>query len=181
MNLNSLADWQSFYILTGSAAGALIGLQFVLMALIADLPSSPGMAMASEAFGTPNVLHFATSMVISAIMCAPWRDPAVPATVCGCLGIVGLVFLVGSAQLMRAQTNYTPQTEDWVFYIILPMLMYALLTGSGFAVGGGVTDGLYGLGAAAIGFVFIAIRNAWDSVTYHVFVQRPKMKHPKGA
>ncbi len=35
--MNPLLEWQSFYVLVGSAAGALIGLQFMLMALIAEV------------------------------------------------------------------------------------------------------------------------------------------------
>jgi hypothetical protein len=33
-----LAEWNSFYVIVGSSAGALIGLQFVVMALIAETP-----------------------------------------------------------------------------------------------------------------------------------------------
>ena len=33
-----LAEWESFYVIVGSAAGALIGLQFVVMTLLADNP-----------------------------------------------------------------------------------------------------------------------------------------------
>lgn len=33
-----LAKWDSFYVIVGSAAGALIGLQFVVMTLIANEP-----------------------------------------------------------------------------------------------------------------------------------------------
>ena len=32
----ALAAWQSFYVIVGSSGGALIGLQFVVMTLIAD-------------------------------------------------------------------------------------------------------------------------------------------------
>ena len=33
-----LTQWNNFYVILGSSAGALIGLQFVVVALIADLP-----------------------------------------------------------------------------------------------------------------------------------------------
>jgi hypothetical protein len=32
-------EWESFYLIVGGAAGALIGLQFVVMTLLADKPS----------------------------------------------------------------------------------------------------------------------------------------------
>ena len=31
-------EWESFYVIVGAAAGALIGLQFVVMTLLADKP-----------------------------------------------------------------------------------------------------------------------------------------------
>ena len=34
--MSTLADWNSFYVIVGSSAGALIGLQFVILALIAE-------------------------------------------------------------------------------------------------------------------------------------------------
>src|SRR6266581_9331982 len=39
--MSELAEWDSFYVIVGSAAGALIGLQFVVMALIAERPQIP--------------------------------------------------------------------------------------------------------------------------------------------
>jgi len=36
--MNPLGTWQNFYVIVGSSAGALIGLQFVVMTLIANMP-----------------------------------------------------------------------------------------------------------------------------------------------
>lgn len=36
--MSELTEWGSFYLIVGSAAGALIGLQFVVMTLIAERP-----------------------------------------------------------------------------------------------------------------------------------------------
>jgi hypothetical protein len=36
-----------------------------------------------------------------------------------------------------------------------------------------VGGALFGIGAAALLLLFIGIHNAWDAVTYHVFVKRP--------
>jgi hypothetical protein len=37
--MTALAEWANFYVIIGSSAGALIGLQFVVITLIADAPS----------------------------------------------------------------------------------------------------------------------------------------------
>ncbi len=79
--MTALGRWQNFYVIVGSSAGALIGLQFVVMALVADMPRT---ALA---------------------------DP---------------------------------------------------------------TECLFGVATAALLLLFIGIHNAWDAVTYHVFVIKPK-------
>ena len=53
-----LSGWQNFYVIVGSSAGALIGLQFVVIALIADMPIVRGQAQAGAAFATPTIVHF---------------------------------------------------------------------------------------------------------------------------
>jgi hypothetical protein len=55
----------------GSSAGALTGLQFVVIALIAQ---SGGTTSKREirAFGTPTVIHFCAALVISVVMNIPW-------------------------------------------------------------------------------------------------------------
>ncbi len=38
--MSALAEWDSFYLIVGPSAGALIGLQFVIMTLMAERPST---------------------------------------------------------------------------------------------------------------------------------------------
>jgi len=51
-----LAEWESVYMIVGSAAGALIGLQFVVMTLIAERPPLRA-AEAGAVFATPTIAH----------------------------------------------------------------------------------------------------------------------------
>ena len=55
--MTALAEWQNFYVIVGSSAGALIGLQFVVMALVADMPRTPVQAQAGRAFATPTIVY----------------------------------------------------------------------------------------------------------------------------
>ena len=61
--MTELAGWENFYVIVGSAAGALIGLQFVVITLIAERPI-PDMARATSAFGTPSIVHFGTVLLL---------------------------------------------------------------------------------------------------------------------
>jgi len=56
--MTALAGWENFYVIVGSSAGALIGLQFVVITLIAEMPIAQGQAQAGDAFATPTIVHF---------------------------------------------------------------------------------------------------------------------------
>ena len=55
-----VSEWANFYVIVGSSAGALIGLQFVVITLLADMPRERGVAEASSAFPTVNQFKLAT-------------------------------------------------------------------------------------------------------------------------
>ena len=69
----AFSEWESFYVIVGSSAGALIGLQFVVITLMADTPTVRDMKRASSAFSTPNIVHFGAVLLLSAFVAAPWR------------------------------------------------------------------------------------------------------------
>ncbi len=54
--MTALAGWENFYVIVGSSAGALIGLQFVVMTLITNMPMVRVEAETSHAFATPTIL-----------------------------------------------------------------------------------------------------------------------------
>lgn len=75
---------------------------------------------------------------------------------------------------MQKQPVYRPVFEDWLFHAVLPLVAYAILVLSPFAARSNIRKSLFAVGAAALLLLFIGIHNAWDSVTYHVFVTRRK-------
>ena len=56
--------------------------------------------------------------------------------------------------------------------VLLPIVAYAILGISAFAARFRVREALFAVAAAALLLLFIGIHNAWDAVTYHVFVKR---------
>ena len=73
---------------------------------------------------------------------------------------------------MRVQTAYQPELENWLFHVLLPFAAYATLAGLIYLADSNVGRALFGVGTAALLLLFIGIHNAWDGVTYHVFVKR---------
>src|SRR3954469_3881010 len=86
-SMKLLEGWESFYVIVGSSAGALIGLQFVVMTLLAETRVTRKDAEASGAFATPSVIHFGVVLLLSSLASAPW-DTITPLAVSW--GLVGL-------------------------------------------------------------------------------------------
>jgi len=171
--MSTLAGWENFYVIVGSSAGALIGLQFVVITLIAERPGLR-MAEVSAAFATPSVVHFGVVLLLSALVSVPWNGIGIVRILWGFVGIGGFVYTVIVARRMRAQTVYQPVFEDWLFHILLPCAAYAILASSACAASAYPSETLFGLGGAALLLLFIGIHNAWDAVMYYVSAGKKK-------
>lgn len=167
--MTELTEWDSFYVIIASAAGALIGLQFVVMTLIAENPPQDA-ERASAAFATPTIVHFSASFLVSALMRAPWPAFVYPAVLFGLIGGVGVVYCAIVARRMKKQAAYRPAFEDWLFHVVLPLMSYAMLASAAVAATGHTQGALFAIATAALLLLFIGIHNAWDAVAYHAFV-----------
>jgi len=166
-----LSGWENFYVIVGSSAGALIGLQFVVITLIAAKPIAQVDAQAGGAFATPSVVHFGVVLLLSSIGSVPWDGITTVAVLWGSVGFCGVVYAVVVARRMRVQSAYQPVFEDWLFHVLLPCAAYAVVALSAYAALSHARPALFLVGAAALLLLFIGIHNAWDAVTYHVFVR----------
>ncbi len=170
--MTELAGWENFYVIVGSSAGALIGLQFVVITLIANRPIGPGQAQAGDAFATPTIVHFGYVLLLSAALNAPWHSIGAVGILLGLLGLSGVAYSIVVIRRMREQTAYQPQFEDWLFHVLLPLAAYATLAASAYAIRFGTHGAMFCVSGAALLLLFIGIHNAWDAVTYHIFVKR---------
>ena len=167
MHPTPLVAWESFYVIVGSSAGALTGLQFVVMALISER-GMQGSGRQISAFGTPTVVHFCSVLLLSAILSSPWHGLSGAAIALGAVGLAGVVY--GCLTIKRAlrQDDYKPVAEDWMWHTALPCVAYAAVLVASFLLKHDATAGLFTIGAASLLLLFIGIHNAWDTVTYIV-------------
>src|SRR3978361_2418363 len=88
--VSARAAWESFYVIVGSSGGALIGLQFVVITLLADRRhrTTPG---GLNAFATPTVVHLTAALVVAAIMSVPWPSAVMLSVAAGATGLAGVV------------------------------------------------------------------------------------------
>ena len=117
-------------------------------------------------FSTPTVLHFCVALFVSAVMCAPWPSLVAPGALIGLAGLCGVVYQLRVLWLARHITIYVPDTEDWIWYSVLPMLAACAMLGGTVALRWAPAQALYAIAAGALLLIFIGIRNAWDIVTF---------------
>jgi len=151
----TLSQWESFYVIVGSSAGALTGLQFVVMAIVADSEARSGKSEI-DAFGTPTVVHFSS----------PWPELWQAATALFIGGVLGIVYSLIVVHRARKTTQYRPVLEDWIFHVCLPLAGYILLTVAAATLPRNHLLALFGIATFSLLLLFIGIRNAWDTVTY---------------
>ncbi|HEX3556723.1 MAG TPA: hypothetical protein VIA62_26170 [Thermoanaerobaculia bacterium] len=174
--LSPLVAWESFYVIVGSSGAALTGLQFVVIALVADSPLR-GSSREIAAFGTPTVVHFCSVLLISAMLSAPWRSLLGPAIVLGCGGMLGVAYAVVIVKRARAQTSYRPVLEDWLWHVVFPLIAYATLLVAALSLQGHPTPAFFSVGASSLLLLFVGIHNSWDTVTY-IATERPQATKP---
>jgi hypothetical protein len=170
-----LSAWESFYVIAGSSAGALTGLQFVVIALIADTPEL-GAADSIDAFGTPTVFHFCLCLLVSALMAAPWPSVSPLAWLLGGAGMVGVLYTMVVVRRARRQSDYQPVGDDWIWHAILPLLAYGTLIGAAIGLARSAHSALFLVGGAALTLIFVGIHNAWDAVAYVAVQHRLKSR-----
>jgi len=160
-----LVAWENFYVIVGSSAGALTGLQFVVIALLNER-ARRGTSRELASFGSPNVVHFVAVLLLSCVLSAPWPSLPGASIAVAIFGLAGLGYLLVVIRRMRHTVIYQPVLEDWVFHAVLPVVAYAASVAGAFLLTRTVTVALFVLAAASLLLLGVGIHNAWDTATY---------------
>jgi hypothetical protein len=163
--MSPLTEWASFYVIVGSAAAVLTGLMFVVVTLIAGahVRESGGIAV----FSTPTVVDFGATLLVAALLSAPWPSLAPAGIALGLTGLGGVAY-VGGIVVRRARrlTAYRPVAQDWVWYALMPGVAYATLFVAALLLPAQTTPALFALGATTLLLLLVGVHNSWDIVTY---------------
>jgi hypothetical protein len=173
-----LGPWSNFYVMTGSSAAALTGLMFVVITLVMGEERVRSAPDGISAFSTPTVVHFSAALIVSAILCAPWRLLLHPAILLGLIGLYGIVYQVRVIDKARSLSNYRPDLEDWIWFTVLPFLAYSAILAGAILLLTRPIDALFAFAASVTLMIVLGIRNAWDVVT---FIAVGGMDEPPGS
>ena len=158
--------WENFFYLIGSAAGALIGLMFVVITLTAN-QDPRRISRGAPVYVTPIVFHFAVVFIVSVISVVPRMSPPVVAVILGLCAIAGLAYsVVTTVRLFLSDwEDPIPDWSDKCFYGLLPTMVYVALASAAVAVPFFASKAIFGISAIMIGLLLLGIRNAWDLAT----------------
>jgi hypothetical protein len=164
----ALTHWESYYVIVGSSAAALTGLQFVVMALIHDSPSRgvPTSLRAVAAYGSPTIVHFCVSLAIASIIAAPWSSMGGVSASMTILGLAGIAYDFIVFRRAFRQQEYKPELADWIWHSALPLIAHAAILFAAISLQRNPHDSLFVIGGASLLLLFIGIHNSWDTVTY---------------
>jgi hypothetical protein len=172
-----LSSWQNFYIIMGTAAATLTGLMFVATTLFAGFDTHEPIANAGiAAYNTPTVVHFCAVLLLAGILSAPWQMFSSISLLLGLFGFGLLFYQLIIMRRMRQMPQYQSTLEDWLWYMVLPLLAHVSLIGAAFILATNPSLALYIIGFGMIVLLFVGIRNSWDSVTF-LAVKRSNPNH----
>jgi hypothetical protein len=163
--MSALSGWESFYVIVGGAAGALTGLTFVAVTLVAEVRLR-GAGQGIPAYTTPTIVHFAVVLFVSAALSAPWPDLLLPAIVIGLCGLGGTIYALIVTRRLRRHSDYEPVLEDWLANSVAPLTAYFALVVGAALLPGNPSPALFVIAGAVLLLLFVGIHNAWDVVTY---------------
>jgi hypothetical protein len=161
-----LGSWSNFYILSGSSAGALTGLMFVVITLVTGVERSRSTKDGMSVFSTPTVAHFGSALIISAVLSAPWGSLTFPAVLLGLAGLYAFIYVARAWTRTRNFTGYQPDLEDLVWFTILPLVAYGVIVIGSVLLPFVPIQAMFVIAAGVLLLIIIGIRNAWDIVTY---------------
>ena len=159
------AHWEGFYVIVGTSAAALTGLQFVVITLVAEFRPARSEGEI-DAYATPTIVHFCAVLLVSAILGAPWHDYIGAAIALGLSGLSGAVYAGLVIRRGTRITTYKPVLEDRIWHGVLPLSAYSTLFLASIFVARGQTPALFVVAGTVLLLMFIGIHNAWDTVTF---------------
>jgi len=172
MTTSLLAEWDNFYVITGSSAGGLTGLTFVVIALSADAKRVNLRGL--RAYVTPTIVHFGAVLALAAYLSMPHQGVLSLSLGFGAAGVAGLVYVAGIGKSIgRVASEYIPVHEDWIWNVILPAIVYGALLAGAFLIWRRPEQSMYGVAAVSVLLMFIGIHNAWDIAVWNA-VRKPE-------
>ena len=160
--MQALAEWRDFYVMIGTASGVIVGAAFIVATLTSGVKERE---LGLRGFITPIVVHLGSVLVGCAILAVPTLTPFSLALLLGIGGVAGAVYaMVVATRIWSLKLDLS----DRAFYVVLPILAYALMAGAALMACWYVEPTFETLAVALVALLIIGMRNAWDMGTFMI-------------
>ena len=159
------AGWQAFYQMTGGAAATLTGLMFIVASLATGLRPAEAATVGQRLFTTPTVFHLVSVLVISALVLIPAGEGLPQVTLMIAWSGAGLIYGLGRVVGILRLPNRSHWSDFW-WYAFAPAVTYVALAAASVSAWLGSPRAAFGVALCLTTLLVVAIRNAWDLVTW---------------
>lgn len=158
--------WGNYYFLLGSAAAALVG----VMSLVATLTTGTDRDKAASGqrlFLTPNVFHLAAVLAMSAMALIPTRSRDLDRLLIGAVALYGFAYAaLITFQIQRRGPQSLSHWSDFWCYGAAPLAAFAVVLGALAWTLVAPGEGCDAMALGILAVLLVAVRNAWDLVTW---------------
>lgn len=167
-----LQEWETFYLVVGTSAGALVGVMFIVATLTAEIDFEQ-INRGTIIYQNPTVFHFGIIVAVSALALVPEHLVEIVAVLVGIAGLAGLVYAAVTLRRMSERYDFYQATGwDRLYFAGLPGVSYLLMLAGSVAVFGQREIAAETIGAGTLLLLLVSIRNAWDVATFAVRIAR---------
>jgi hypothetical protein len=160
--VSALHEWHEFYLLLGTAAAALVALLFVAISIGVGL-FTERRAGATRTYLSPVVVHFTSTLFISAVALSPTHPPALVSTVFALTGLIGaMVALTTTINVFSDVKSVGVTTFDHFAYGLIPLFSYVGVFAAAILPAMKWEWAPELLAGTVLLLMLINIRNAWD-------------------
>jgi hypothetical protein len=158
--------WDSFYLLVGGASGALIGLLFVVATLTSNFNRDQALT-GSSVYMAPVVGHLVIILAVSALALAPHVDANAAGGLIEAGALIGGLWAVRSAWIIKTNPQFSNvHWTDFWWYGVGGVAVFLALGIAAALVWTWRPAAPWAIGAMLVVLMVVAIRNAWDLVTW---------------
>jgi len=157
-----LEPWRDFYVMIGTASGALIGASFIVVTLSANLRDR---AIGIRGFISPTAGHLGTVLIGSAILAIPDISGLAVAILLGLGGLAGTIYCCLVSRRIWAM-KLLPEDRFW--YALMPLAAYVIMLAAAVMIVLKIDSPLYVLAASLILMLITGMRNAWDMASFMI-------------
>lgn len=167
-----LQAWETFYLVVGTSAGALVGVMFIVATLTAEIAVEQ-INRGTVIYQNPTVFHLGVIVAVSALALVPEHLLPAVAVLIAIGGIAGLAYARVTLRRMSERYEFYHATGwDRLFFGALPGLSYLLMLAGAIAVFWTPEVAAETIGGGTLLLLLVSIRNAWDVATFAVRIAR---------